>query len=206
MLYKSLIQAITISTSFLCLSMNAASSSPMKILRDFDKPSGEPAWFAQNDGVMGGVSSGWGEIKEGHLQFSGELSLENNGGFAQIYSRIEQSDLTKYTGVRLRVKGDGRDFQFRIATDARFRGSRIAYRATFPTEADEWTEISIPFSSFVPSFRGNFLNGPPLDLSSIRQIAFLLADGNPGPFSLVVDWIGLEGDENSLPLDAHPEE
>ena len=172
--------------------MNADSNSPMILLRDFDTPSEEQPWIAQNDGVMGGISSGWGETKDGQLHFSGELSLENNGGFAQIYSRLGQSDFSQHSGIRLRVKGDGRDYQFRIATNARFRGSQIAYRATFSTQEDQWIEVSIPFSAFVPSYRGNILTGPPLDLTSIRQIAFLLADGNPGPFSLSVDWIGME--------------
>jgi NADH dehydrogenase [ubiquinone] 1 alpha subcomplex assembly factor 1 len=171
----------------LCLSLNADSDSPMAILYNFNEPSLEAPWYAQNDDVMGGVSKGQAEIKEGHLHFAGELSLENNGGFAQIYSRVEQSDFLEYSGIFLRVKGDGREYQFRLATNARFRGSRIAYRASFSTKAGEWMEIFLPFSSFVPSWRGNMLSGPPLDLTSVEQVALLLADGNPGEFSLVVD-------------------
>lgn len=173
----------------LCFSLYAETTSPMIILRNFNEPSREAPWYAQNDDVMGGVSEGQADIKEGQLHFAGKLSMENNGGFAQIYSRVEQSDFSEYSGICLRVKGDGREYQFRLATNARFRGSRIAYRASFTTTAGEWTEISIPFSSFVPSWRGNILSGPPLDLTSVQQIAFLLADGNPGEFSLVVDYI-----------------
>lgn len=161
----------------------------MIILRNFNEPSQEAPWYAQNDDVMGGVSDGHAQIKGGHLRFAGALSLENNGGFAQIYSLVEQSDLSEYAGIHLRVKGDGRAYQFRLATHARFRGSRIAYRSSFSTEAGEWMEIFLPFSSFVPSWRGNILSGPPLDLTSVQQIALLLADGNPGGFSLIVDSI-----------------
>lgn len=50
---------------------------------------------------MGGVSDGQAQIKEGHLHFTGVLSLENNGGFAQIYSPVEQSDLSEYAGIHL---------------------------------------------------------------------------------------------------------
>jgi monofunctional biosynthetic peptidoglycan transglycosylase len=120
------------------------------------------------------------------------LSLENNGGFAQIYSPTETADFSDYSAVRLRIKGDGRRYQFRMATDARFRGSRIAYRAEFATEADEWMEVALPFSSFQPSHHGRMLSGPPLDLTSVREIAFLLADGQAGPFALKMEWIGLE--------------
>ena len=61
-----------------------------------------------------------------------------------------------------------------------------------------WFHGSVPSSqpntpnSFMPSYRGRILSGPPLDLTRVRRIAFLLADGNPGEFSLEVDWIGLK--------------
>ena len=164
----------------------------MKTIRTFESAPEEPKWTAQNDGVMGGVSSGKAEIDDNELHFSGVLSLENNGGFAQIYSQTEASDFSNYSAVKLRVKGDGRTYQFRMATDAHFHGSQIAYRSEFNTEADEWIEVSIPFESFVPSFRGRLLEGPPMNLTSVQRIAFLLGDGNPGTFSLKVDWIGLE--------------
>ncbi|NBB79342.1 MAG: CIA30 family protein [Verrucomicrobia bacterium] len=164
----------------------------MHHLRNFSLNGQEPAWQAQNDGVMGGVSTGQARIIEGTLLFSGELSLENNGGFAQIYSPAERSDFSAFSKVRLRVKGDGRTYQFRLATDDRFRGSRIAYRGEFETAQDQWIEVSIPLSAFQPSHHGRDLSGPPIDLSSIRQIAFLLGDGVPGPFALKVEWIGLE--------------
>ena len=177
---------------FALVFLNAEPSPPMEFIRTFDASSEEPVWTAQNDGVMGGVSSGKAEVHNGKLHFSGVLSLENNGGFAQIYSETVVSDLSNFSAVKLRVKGDGRTYQFRMATDARFRGSQIAYRAEFKTEADVWIEVSIPFEAFVPSFRGRQLKGPPIDLTSVQRIAFLLNDGNQGPFSLEVDWIGLE--------------
>jgi monofunctional biosynthetic peptidoglycan transglycosylase len=172
--------------------LNADSDSPVKMLRNFDASSESSTWSAQNDGVMGGVSIGRADIREGKLHFTGELSLENNGGFAQVYSTTEAAGFSAHKGIRLRVKGDGRVYQFRLQSDARFRGSRIAYGSSFSTQAGQWTEVSLPFSSFNPTYRGQALSGPPLNLSSIRQIAFLLADGVPGSFSLIVDWIGLE--------------
>lgn len=181
-----------VSTSLVTTSMSAESNHPKKLLRDFESLEPSPQWRAQNDGVMGGVSTGGAELKDGALHFTGTLSLENNGGFAQIYSPTETPDFSKYTAVRLRVKGDGRDYQFRIATDARYRGSRIAYRSEFSTQVDQWTEVAIPFSAFKPSHHGRMLSGPPMDLTAVTQIAFLLGDGNPGDFTLQVDWIGLE--------------
>ena len=171
--------------------IGAEAKTTMQHLRTFTD-SEEPEWRAQNDGVMGGVSSGGARITEGTLHFEGVLSLENNGGFAQIYSPVKHRDYSGHAALRLRVLGDGRTYQFRLSTDASFRGSRIAYRASFPTKAGEWAEIRLPFDAFVPSFRGRTLNGPPLDLSSVTRIALLLADGKPGEFALTVDWIALE--------------
>lgn len=176
----------------LTLTAEPEKAENMHILRNFETSPDEPAWAAQNDGVMGGVSEGRARITEKSLRFTGTISLENNGGFAQIYSPTEQSDFSAFSTVRLRVKGDGRTYQFRLATDARFRGSRIAYRAEFETKAGEWSDVSIPLDSFQPSHHGRLLSGPPLNLESVRQIALLLGDGVAGPFALQVDWIGLE--------------
>jgi len=187
---KYIYTLLTLGTLIPLMLKSAEPIHSMQTLRHFETDS--PSWKAQNDGVMGGVSSGGAEIHSGHLHFSGVLSLENNGGFAQIYSNTEKSDFSDYLAVKISVFGDGRTYQFRMATEARFRNSRIAYRSSFQTTAGEWTEVTIPFQSFIPSHHGRILSGPELDLSSVREIAFLLGDGNPGAFSLIVDWIGLE--------------
>lgn len=192
---RSLFTFLTAAAMLLAAAISLSAQSnenPMKMLRSFSPDTNEPAWAAQNDGVMGGVSTGGARIVAETLHFTGELSLENNGGFAQIYSPTIQSDLTAFSAVRLRVKGDGRSYQFRLATDDRFRGSRIAYWADFETEKDQWTEVALPLDAFRPSHHGRELSGPPLDRSSVREIAFLLGDGVPGRFALTVDWIGLE--------------
>lgn len=63
--------------------LSTESASQMHSLRTFENPAEAPQWPAQNDGVIGGVSSGKSEMLDGHLHFSGVLSSENNGGFAQ---------------------------------------------------------------------------------------------------------------------------
>lgn len=177
----------------LCLGWSQAESAPpMKMLTAFAHSPESQSWYAQNDGVMGGVSSGQARVEAGELHFSGTLSLANNGGFAQIYSPMQRVDFSGCSGVRLRVKGDGRTYQFRLSTDASYRGSPIAYRADFQTVADQWIEVTLPFSSFAPGFRGRSLPGPPLNLTAIERMAFLLGDGRAGDFVLRVDWIGLQ--------------
>jgi monofunctional biosynthetic peptidoglycan transglycosylase len=163
-----------------------------KLLLEFAGAAGEPEWAAVNDGVMGGLSQGGATIKDGRLLFSGTLSLENNGGFSSVRTRDSRHDLGTAQAVVLRVKGDGRVYQLRLSTDARFRGSRISYGAEFPTRAGEWTEVKVPFAKFSPSHHGTKLDGPALDLSKVEEIGLLIGDKRPGAFALAVDWIKVE--------------
>ena len=90
--------------------------------------------------------------------------------------------------MRARLRGDGRVYQLRLRTSDRFDG--VAYRAEFRTEPGEWITVTLPLAEFEPSFRGYVVpDAPPVDPAAIRQIGFLLADKNPGPFKLEVDWI-----------------
>ena len=138
-------------------------------------------WQAINDGVMGGISAGRIVESETGLRFEGELSLENNGGFASV-RRVVDADLSETGGVRLKLRGDGRNYQFRLRQDNRFDG--IAWRAQFSTSG-EWEIVELDFSRFQPVFRGRPVPeaGPVLP-SRIRQLGFMLADGQPGPFAL----------------------
>lgn len=59
-----------------------------RVLYDFDKPELANNWQIVNDGVMGGRSSSRLTISgDGTASFLGDLSLENNGGFASVRSR-----------------------------------------------------------------------------------------------------------------------
>ena len=158
----------------------------------FDGDANEPVWSAENDNVMGGVSIGDAEIREGVLLFQGSLSLQNNGGFAQVGIQDLGCDLSGKEGMKLRFLGDGRTYELRFATNARYRGSRIAYRVEFPTKAGEWTEVKLRFADLRPSHRGNALDGPPVDLSQLEEVSILIGDKRETPFALKVDWMKAE--------------
>jgi monofunctional biosynthetic peptidoglycan transglycosylase len=161
-------------------------------LFDFSGATDEPGWTAVNDGVMGGVSRGGAKLVDGSLHFRGILSLENNGGFSSIRSGGTTRDLSAAQAIVLRVKGDGRTYRLQLATNALFRRSRISYQAEFPTRIGSWVEVRVPLAALIPQFRGQTLAGPPLDRTRIEEIGVSLADGNPGAFSLEVDWIRAE--------------
>lgn len=169
-----------------------STESPMRLLMNFDGGAHEPRWVAVNDGVMGGLSRGGPTLADGRLEFSGTLSLANNGGFSSARSVGRSFDLADASAAVLRVRGDGRRYQLRLATDARHRGLAVSYGAEFETRAGEWIEVRLPLESLTPTVRGSALAGPPLDRSKVREIGLLVGDGREGRFSLLVDWIAVE--------------
>ena len=139
------------------------------------------AWLAINDNVMGGVSSGRMTQTEEGLRFEGSLSLENNGGFASVRRPID-GDLAGMSGVRIKVRGDGRQYQLRMRHGQRFDG--ISWRAGFVTGTD-WQTIEFGLDEFKPVFRGDQVpNAGKLVPEKIGQLGFLLADGTDGSFTL----------------------
>lgn len=163
----------------------------MKPLLDFENTGTAPKWVSVDDGVMGGLSRGMADTKHGSLHFRGDLSLENNGGFSSIRTAGDY-DFSGKKAVVMRVKGDGRTYQLRLATDARHKDSAVSYGAEFATENAQWIEVRIPFESLSPTWRGEKLDGPPFDASEVEEIGILIGDKKAGRFSLEIDWIAVE--------------
>jgi monofunctional biosynthetic peptidoglycan transglycosylase len=175
-----------------------AQEQEMIAIVDFAEP-GEVRWYIVNDGVMGGLStSDLRATEDGTGIFSGFVSLENNGGFASTRATFESLDLSGYTGVTLRVKGDGRWYQLRFRLDGEFDG--VAYTSEFNTDPGEWLEVTLPFDAFRPTFRGRVSGGfGPLDPSRIRQMGFLIGDKKEGSFELEIAWVKATGSRQTRP-------
>ncbi len=154
-----------------------------RLLTDFASTKTDLGWFVVNDNVMGGRSEGDFRVEQGELYFAGSTNTRG-GGFSSIRTRAMQLDLADYEGIRLRVKGDGRRYTWRLTTNARWWGRQISYWAEFETEEGAWTTIDIPFSRFVPQFRGARLDGPPLDHTQITGMGLMIYDKRDGPFEL----------------------
>jgi monofunctional biosynthetic peptidoglycan transglycosylase len=146
-------------------------------------------WNTVDDNVMGGLSKGKvSYAQDSCLDFSGFISLDNNGGFSSIRAIPDNYRLGDYEGIRIKLKGDGRTYQFRVRTDRNFDG--VAFKQEFNTTANKWIEIKLPFSKFLPTYRGRILeNEKPLDPDEIKQLGFLIGDKTEGPFTLIVDKI-----------------
>lgn len=153
------------------------------MLTDFTPESSDLGWYVVNDNVMGGRSEGDFEQAQGELSFTGHTNT-NGGGFSSIRTKPMQLDLSNHVGIQLNVKGDGRRYTWRLTTDARWRGRQISYWADFDTRNGAWSTVNIPFSSFIPQYRGNQLDGPALDPKQITGMGLMIYDNQNGPFEL----------------------
>jgi len=159
------------------------------LLFDFHPASRLDNWFVVDDGVMGGLSQGRFFInEEGHGEFSGEVSLENNGGFSSVRYRFEALDVSSYKQIHLRIRGDGKRYQVRAKTNAADRHSYVSYFET----SGEWQTIAFELNDLKPTFRGNRLNMPNFPGKQLEEIGFLIGNKTAEPFRLEIDWIGLQ--------------
>jgi len=154
----------------------------------FDKNTSTEDWTIINDAVMGGKSSGSFQLNEaGKGVYKGAISLENNGGFSSLRHRFKKIDARTFTKVVLRVKGDGKPYQFRIRANS---SDYFSYIGKFETKT-EWQTIEIKFNTMYPAFRGRTLDMPNYNGDSIEEIAFLIGNKKKENFRLLLEHITL---------------
>ena len=135
---------------FFVPTMEIKSAESIKLLLNFRDIYDSGRWMVVNDGVMGGVSRSTVNLhKDGHLLFTGNVSTNYGGGFASIRTDYKNWGIGKNEGLILRVKGDGKTYQFRCRLGNNI--NQIAYRHYFQTNNDEWQEILLPFKEFLPT-------------------------------------------------------
>lgn len=112
-----------------------------------------PDWEFVSDRVMGGVSDG--EVRVDGMQVArlkGHVSLDNNGGFVQMAFDLRADgtafDASGWTGVQIRVRGNGQTYEMRLRTDQLSRPWQ-SYTLAFDALA-EWRSIQLPFAHFMP--------------------------------------------------------
>ena len=146
-------------------------------------------WNIVNDSVMGGRSQARMSIKNNIAEFKGYLSLANNGGFSSVRAYYP-NDLIDINSIVLRVKGDGRKYNFRVRAE---NNSWVSYTQSFATEKDTWQEITLNIEDFYPTYRGyNLRNIPKLSESIIREVGLMLSDKVEGNFKIDIDWIKVQ--------------
>lgn len=158
-------------------------------LFDFNTKSDISNWTIVDDVVMGGRSNGSFKLnEEGQGVFSGDVSLENNGGFSSLRYRFDAKRIKGANKIILKVKGDGKAYQFRMKTS---KYDRHSYIVTFQTNK-EWQTIEITLAAMYPVFRGSKLNIPNYPAEIVEELAFLIGNKKAESFQLEIDSIILE--------------
>lgn len=159
------------------------------IIFDFNKNSEISSWNIVNDVVMGGRSkSTFGLNDEGKGEFKGLVSLANNGGFSSVRYKVNKTDISACSTFVLRIKGDGKNYQFRSKTES---GDYYSYISNISTTG-KWQTVEIPFNSLKPEFRGRKLNMDNFPGKKLEEIGFLIGNNTAEEFTLLIDWIKLK--------------
>ncbi|MDJ0948846.1 MAG: CIA30 family protein [Alphaproteobacteria bacterium] len=131
-------------------------------------------WRGVSDRVMGGISEGalGRDVIDGRpcLRLTGDVRLENNGGFIQAALDLAPSgttlDASDYSGLRLVVRGNGERYSVHLRTPDAIRPWQ-SYRAHFVAGAN-WQTIELPFETFEP-----YRLEAQLDVTRLRRIGLV---------------------------------
>ena len=165
---------------------NDAKSDSSRVLYSFPEQ-GKGKWRVQDDVVMGWCSDSQLKITaKNYAHFSGHVSLENNGGFCSIHQTIEENPYViaeKSVAFVLLLKGDGREYNFRVRTPK----GRHSYGFTFPTKGNgEWESISIPFNAMEAKFHGEPVEVPNYAGENIVEMQLLIGNNREETFEIII--------------------
>jgi hypothetical protein len=159
------------------------------VLFDFSNQDATSDWFNQNDTVMGGVSDSATTWVDGQLVFSGNLSLDNNGGFTSTFGPINDQLPTLMSdaeAIVVTARGDGKTYLMQIRN---YDNTRYIQR--FTTVANVEQDYVLPLTDFESvDWRLSVIpNAAPIDTTTIGQLGFYLLDKQVGPFEIAISSI-----------------
>lgn len=131
-------------------------------------------WQLVADTVMGGVSAGrmTRETVSGRpaVRLTGEVSLENDGGFLQLALDLAPDgrpvDASAFAGVELDVFGNGERYNVHLRTADVTRPWQ-SYRHAFEAPP-EWRTLRLRFDAFAPHRLA-----APLDTRTLRRVGIV---------------------------------
>ena len=154
------------------------------IIYNFDSNSDLKKWVIVNDDVMGGISSSNLIVeKDGNGVFQGRISTAYNGGFSSLRFNCKKISVKDNTHFKIKIKGDGKDYQFRIKSN---RDDYHSYIISFKTSG-EWETVIIPIKAMYASFRGRKLDMKNFNSDYFEQITFLFGNKKDENFKLLID-------------------
>ena len=167
----------------------ASFHSGQLVIVDFRNGMDLSRWEVEDDVIMGGRSQGTFSINDdGHAVFSGYVSLDNDGGFSSVQHYFDPIDVSRYRSAYLRLKGDGKCYQFLVESE---RNKRHYYVYDFQT-SHEWQTVRVPLAEMYPVYRGDRLAIPNYSGQTMAMVRFLIGNKKPESFRLEIDRIWLE--------------
>jgi hypothetical protein len=134
------------------------------------------AWMMVTDQVMGGRSQGQILAKEVDGSacdcLSGEVSLENNGGFIQMQLNMKmlpelKHPIDEYDGIFIEIQGEPHDYNLHIKSSQLWLPWQ-SFRKVLAVEA-HWQRFFIPFKDFESHRTFSTLN--PRKITKIAVVA-----------------------------------
>src|SRR5512134_3474546 len=105
------------------------------------------------------------------MVFEGEVSLENNGGFASFRGPVRFP--AKSAALLVMVRGDGQRYKLTLKVDD--STSTPQYQAAFVAPRD-WQTLRFEAANFAASFRGRAISSPILRFVDVQYIGLLISD------------------------------
>lgn len=158
---------------------------------DFGKNKGGEDWYVVTDNVMGGVSSSSILFTENSLLFTGNVSLDNNGGFASIRSARKKIDLSHYKTVSVKFKSSNTDRIFALRLNTNDVYYKPSYNQKFQSTSNDWQELTFKLADFKETVLGKETGREiaTSELERIIRIGVMLNDKKEGSFSIEIDSI-----------------
>jgi len=150
-----------------------------------------PDWVTVNDDVMGGVSGGLVYVADdGALVFEGDVSFDNNGGFAGASAPSPVTDLSNFAGIKVTFTGKP-EIGEKKAMLLDLTGAGLAFNfggssggtGSFVINPDETEQTAfVPFST-LSGTRFTTPVASNLNLANLRRLGFSMSFQD-GPFYL----------------------
>ena len=158
-----------------------AANTKVLVLDNLDEPGKTTqgqSWSFFTDGVMGGISKGYVELKQIDkipcYRMIGNVTTENNGGFIQIRSILNPPiKINNYEGIYLKVFGNNKKYFLHLRTP--FTMAPWQYYSFSFQVSNEWVEIKAPFVKFKKS---NFYQPEKLLNQNITSIGLVAGFAN----------------------------
>lgn len=133
----------------------------------------KPEWEYVADTVMGGVSTGQLTQTDGAgraaMRLTGDVSLDNNGGFIQMASDLADRgvfDASEWKGVEVDLRAIGEGYELRLRTDQLTRPWQ-SYRVEIKPTGD-WETLRFAWDAFAAR-----KTDVPFDPARLRRMGIL---------------------------------